>query len=468
MFNAETYIERRKRLKKQVASGLLVFPGNDEAPMNYPGNTYPFRQDSSFLYFFGLDTPGLAGVIDVEADADLIYGDDITLEDVIWMGELPKLKERALEVGVTKTAPLARLAENLRGTPARRRRIHYLPPYRAETRAKLADWLGIPAGAVRKDASEDLIRAVVAQRSTKSDEEVAEVEKALDVTREMYLTAMKRVRPGVYEREIMAAIDGLALGRGFPTAFPSIVTINGQVFHNAAHGNRLEKGQLLLVDAGVSSSMGYASDITRTIPTGGKFTPRQRDIYEVVLAGQSHALGMIRPGVMHKDIHLAAAWVMAQGLKELGLMKGEMDDAVEAGAHALFFPHGLGHMLGLDVHDMEGLGENFVGYDETVERSDQFGLAYLRMARRLEPGFVLTCEPGIYFIAPLIDRWRREARFVDFIDYEKAESYKDFTGIRIEDDVLVTASGNRVLGTPIPKTVKDVEKAMAAKDKVRP
>jgi Xaa-Pro aminopeptidase len=468
MFKTETYSERRKRLKKQVASGVVVFPGNDEAPMNYPGNAYPFRQDSSFLYFFGLDTPGLAGVIDVEADADVIYGDDITLEDVIWMGELPKLRERALEVGVTKTASLAQLAETLRGAAARRRRIHYLPPYRAEIRVKLAEWLGIPAGAVRKDASDDLIRAVVAQRSTKSDEEIAEVEKALDVTREMYLAAMKMARPGVYEREIVGAIDGLALARGFPTAFPTILTINGQVFHNLDHGHKLEKGRLLVIDAGVSTPKGYASDITRTLPTGGKFTPRQRDIYEVVLAGQSHALGMIRPEVMHKDIHLAAAWVMAQGLKELGLMKGEIDDAVEAGAHALFFPHGLGHMLGLDVHDMEGLGENFVGYDDTVERSDQFGLAYLRMARRLEPGFVLTCEPGIYFIPPLIDRWRKEARFGDFIDYEKVETYKDFTGIRIEDDVLVTASGNRVLGTPIPKTVKDVEKAMALKDKARP
>lgn len=463
MFEAKTYHKRRKELKKRVSSGLIVFPGNEEAPMNYSANAYPFRQDSSFLYFFGLDTPGLAGVIDVEADTDLIFGDDITLEDVIWMGELPKLEERALEVGVTRTAPLAQLAETIRAAAGRRRRVHYLPPYRPETRARLSDWLGIPAGEVRKDASENLIKAVVAQRSVKSDEEIAEVEKALEVTREMYLTAMKMARPGVYEREIVGAIDGIALAHGCSTAFPTILTMNGQVFHNLAHGGKLEKGRLLVIDSGATTPMGYASDITRTIPASGKFTPKQRDIYEIVLAGQSHALGMIRPGANYKDIHLAAAWVMTQGLKDLGLMKGDVDAAVEAGAHALFFPHGLGHMLGLDVHDMEGLGENYVGYDDTVERSEQFGLAYLRLARRLEPGFVLTCEPGIYFIPPLIDRWMKEARFADFIDYAKVETYRDFTGIRIEDDVLVTPAGSRVLGKPIPKTIKDVEKAMSAR-----
>ncbi len=461
MFKPETYVERRKRLKQQVPSGLLVFPGNDESPMNYRANCYPFRQDSSFLYFFGLDGPGLVGVIDVEADTDMIFGDDVTLDDVIWTGEVPKLRDRALEAGVRKTAPLSKLADTIGPSARKKRRVHYLPPYRSENREKLAGWLGTPAGAVAKGASEDLIRAVVAQRSTKSDEEVAEIEKALDVTREMYLAAMKSARPGVTESQLIGELEGIALARGCLTAFPTILTLNGHVFHNLDHSHALEKGGLLVIDAGASTPMGYAADITRTIPAGGKLTPKQRGIYEIVLAGQTHALGMIRPGVKYKDIHLAAAWVMAQGLKDLGLMMGEVDDAVEAGAHALFFPHGLGHMLGLDVHDMEGLGENFVGYDETVERSDQFGLAYLRLARRLEPGFVLTCEPGLYFIPALIDRWRKEARFADFIDYDKVETYRDFTGIRVEDDILVTPQGSRVLGKPIPKTVKDVEKIMA-------
>jgi Xaa-Pro aminopeptidase len=460
MFKPETYIERRKKLKQQVPSGLLVFPGNDESPMNYPANHYPFRQDSSFLYFFGLDAPGLVGVVDVEADADMIFGDDVTLEDVIWVGDVPRLKDRALEAGIAKTAPLAKLADSLSSAAAKKRRVHYLPPYRSDTQVKLSGWLGMAAGSVKKGASEELVRAVVAQRSTKSDEEIAEMEKALAVTREMFLAAMKGARPGITEREIIGEVEGIALSQGYATAFATILTLNGHVFHNLDHGRTLEKGKLLVMDAGVSSPMGYASDITRTLPAGGRLTPKQRGIYEIVLAGQTHALGMIRPGVKYRDIHLAAAWVMAQGLKDIGLMRGDIDDAVEAGAHALFFPHGLGHMLGLDVHDMEGLGEDLVGYDQTVERSEQFGLAYLRLARRLEPGFVLTCEPGIYFIPALIDGWKQEGKFADFIDYDKVEAYRDFTGIRIEDDVLVTPAGSRVLGKPIPKAVKDLEKTM--------
>jgi Xaa-Pro aminopeptidase len=458
MFKPETYSQRRLKLKQQVGSGLLVFPGNDESPMNYPANHYPFRQDSSFLYFFGLNSPGLTGVIDVESDTDMIFGDDVTLEDVIWVGDVPKLRDRALDAGIGKTAPLAKLADLFASAAKKKRRVHYLPPYRSDSAEKLSAWLGFPAGAVNKGASEELIRAVVAQRSIKSDEEVAEIEKALDVTREMFLAAMKAAKPGVVEREIIGRVEGIALASGCPTAFPTILTLNGHVFHNVDHGNTLEKGRLLVMDAGVSSPLGYASDITRTIPAGGQLTPKQKGIYEIVLAAQAHALGMIRPGVKHKDIHLAAAWVLAQGLKDIGLMKGDIDDAVDAGAQALFFPHGLGHMLGLDVHDMEGLGEDFVGYDKTVERSDQFGLAYLRLARRLEPGFVLTCEPGIYFIPALIDQWRKEARFADFIDYDQVESYRDFTGVRIEDDVLVTAKGSRLLGKPIPKAVKDIER----------
>jgi len=382
---------------------------------------------------------------------------------VIWEGEVPKLRDRALDAGVARTAPLAKVRETIAAAARKGRRVHYLPPYRAETRARLADWLRLPFGAVGPASSEGLIRAVVAQRSIKTEEEVAEIEAALEVTREMFLAVLSAARPGVTEQELIGRAEGHALTRGRPTAFPTILTLNGHVFHNTEHRLKLEKGRLVVMDAGISSPLGYASDITRTFPADGRLTARQRSVYEIVLAAQSHALGLIRPGVAHKDIHLAAAWVLAQGLKDLGLMKGDVDDAVEAGAHALFFPHGLGHMLGLDVHDLEGLGEDFVGYDETVLRSDQFGLAYLRLARRLEPGFVLTCEPGLYFIPALIDRWRSEARFADFIDYDKVEAFRDFTGIRIEDDVLVTSHGGRLLGEPIPKTVKDVEKAMAGR-----
>ncbi len=461
MFEARIYAQRRKWLRRQVSSGLILFLGNEESPMNYPANTYPFRQDSSFRYFFGLDSPGLAAVVDIDEGNEILFSDDITIEDVIWMGHVPRIRDRAEAVGVKKTAPLARLGEVVLLARKKKRNIHYLPPYRAEATAKLSDLLGIPPVKVKSGASERLIRAIVAQRSIKTEQEVGEVEKALSVSRKMYLAALEMTRPGIYERDIVGAIEGIALAHGCPTAFPTILTINGQVFHNVYHGNRLAKGRLLVIDSGVSSSKGYACDITRTIPVSGRFTTKQQEIYEIVLAAQLGAIAMIKPGMMYREVHVAAARRIASGLMDLGLMKGELDEAVSAGAHALFFPHGLGHMLGLDVHDMESLGENFVGYDEEVSRSRQFGLAYLRLARCLEPGFVLTCEPGIYFIPPLIDLWKSERRFEAFINYKNTEKYRDFTGIRLEDDVLVTKQGSRVLGKPIPKTVAAVEEAMS-------
>lgn len=463
MFKPKTYIQRRTILKKDLKSGLVLFLGNEESPMNYPANTYPFRQDSSFLYFFGLDTPGLAAVIDVEAGTDAVYGDDITLEDVIWMGELPRLKERAAAAGVFMTAPLARLEETIAEAKKRNRPIHYLPPYRSEALAKLSALLGVSPQEAKEKISTELIKAVVAQRSVKSEEEIAEIEEALAVTRKMHISAMASVRPGLHESDIVGAVDGIALAHGLQTAFPTILSVNVQVFHNPHHHNKLQKGRLLVIDSGASSAFGYASDITRTIPVSGVFTQKQREIYEIVLKAQLQSIAAMKPGVKYKDVHLSAASMIASGLKELGLMKGDIGEAVAAGAHALFFPHGLGHMIGLDVHDMEGLGENYVGYDETVSRSSQFGLAYLRMARELRPGYVLTVEPGIYFIPALIDKWKSEKRLAAFIDYSKVVDYGDFTGVRIEDNVLVTKEGSRVLGRPIPKKVSDVEKTMAAK-----
>ncbi|HUU36851.1 MAG TPA: aminopeptidase P family protein [Candidatus Desulfaltia sp.] len=462
MFEGAVYVQRRKLLKRRMRSGLLLFPGNQESPMNYPANTYPFRQDSSFLYFFGLDTPGVAAVIDVDAGTETIFGDDITLEDVIWMGDLPTIKDRAAAVGVKRTTPLARLDETIAQARKKGRPIHFLPPYRPETLTRLSDLLGVRPQEVRKRVSSELIRAVVAQRSTKTEEEVAEIEKSLAVSGRMYSAAMATIRPGLYESAIVGAIEGIALAHGCLTAFPTIVTMNGHIFHNQYHSNRLEKGRLLVIDSGVSSARGYASDITRTIPVSGAFSRKQREIYEIVLKGQLQAIAAMRPGARFKDIHLATARTMASGLKDIGLMTGDVDEAVSAGAHALFFPHGLGHMIGLDVHDMEGLGEDYVGYDETVTRSKQFGLAYLRVARELRPGFVLTVEPGIYFVPALIERWQAEKRFAQFINYTQVEGYRDFTGIRIEDDVLVTEKGSRVLGKPIPKKAGDLEKARAA------
>lgn len=461
MFEASVYSQRRKRLKEQIGSGLALFLGNDESPMNYPANPYPFRQDSSFLYFFGLDYPGLAGIVDAGEEKDIVFGDDVTIEDIIWMGDQPLLKERALKAGVEETAPAKALEETLRKAIQNGRKVHFLPPYRQETVTKLSTLLGINHSLVGDYASQALVKAVVAQRSMKIKEEIAEIEKALDVTYEMYVTAMKMARTGVYEREIAGRMEGIALSAGCNMAFPTILTINGQTLHNHYHGNILEKGSLVVCDSGAESPMHYASDITRTIPVDGEFSDRQKEIYEVVLETQLTAIQSIKPNVNYRDIHIKAAKTIASGLKGIGLIKGDVDEAVRNGAHAMFFPHGLGHQIGLDVHDMEDLGENFVGYDDKCKRSDQFGLAYLRFAKELKPGLVLTVEPGIYFIPALIDKWRAENKFPEFIDYDKAETYKDFGGVRIEDNVLVTEDGSRVLGKGIPKTIQELSDIVA-------
>ncbi len=459
MFKPEMYSRRRRLLKKQLGRGLALFVGNEECPMNYPANTYPFRQDSSFLYFFGLNSPGLAAVVDVDENKDILFGDDIGIEDIIWMGHLPKLKDRAREIGVGRTAPRKAFNDYVRKAMAAGRTIHYLPPYRALTATALCGLLGVPHKDLKSRASGALIKAVVDQRIVKSKEEVREIEKALDVTRDMYLAAMKLVKPGRYEREVSGTMEGIALVRGCRLAFPPIVTINGQILHNHYHGNMLAKGRLLVMDVGAETETGYSCDITRTVPVGGKFNRRQKDVYEIVLAGQETAIRLMKPGIMNKEIHLKTAETMAGGLKDLGLMKGDPVEAVAKGAHALFFPHGLGHNMGMDVHDMEDLGENHVGYDDSVKRSDQFGLAYLRMARELRPGYVMTVEPGIYFIPALVEKWRKEKKHREFIAYDKVERFLDFGGARIEDDVLITEKGRRVLGPPIPKTPADIEKA---------
>lgn len=457
MFDPKIYADRREKLKKQVGSGIILFLGNVESPMNYPANPHHFRQDSSFLYFFGLDSPGLAGVVDVDEGRDLILGNDVDVEDIIWMGDQPTLKDRAREVGVQETAPSDKLGETIGEAVRKGKRIHYLPPYCSETFLEIERLLGIRADRVKEYVSEELIKAVVEQRACKIIQEVDEIEAALEASFDMHTTAMKMAKPGVYEREIAGVIEGIALSYGAAVAFPVILTVNGQILHNHYHGNKLEAGNLLINDSGAESPMHYASDITRTIPVGGKFSQRQREIYELVFQAQLTTIQAIKPGVQNKDVHHKAVTIIASGLKDLGMIKGDVQEAVKAGAHALFMPHGLGHMLGLDVHDMEGLGENYVGYDKTVKRSDQFGLAYLRLARELQPGFVITVEPGIYFIPALIEKWIKEEKHTQFIDYEQVNSYRDFGGIRLEDNVLVTQDGHRVLGKPIPKTIEELE-----------
>ncbi len=457
MFNSKIYIQRRKRLKEKIQSGVILFLGNEESPMNYPQNPYHFRQDSTFLYFFGLDSPSLAAVIDVENEKDIIFGDDVDIEDIIWMGFLPSLRERALKVGVEDTELSSKLDETVKGAAQQGKKVHFLPPYRPETKLKIAQLLGFDPDTLKDNTSENLIKAVVEQRAVKINEEIEEMEKAHSIAYEMHTTAMKMAKPGVYEKEIVGKMEGMVLSYGCNISFPTILTMNGQILHNHYHGNMLEEGRLLVNDSGAESELHYAADITRTVPVGGKFTQKQKEIYELVFNSLENAIRSIKPGIKYRDIHLQTARIIASGLKDIGLMKGDVEEAVNAGAHALFFPHGLGHMIGLDVHDMEDIGEDYVGYDDKTKRSDQFGLAYLRMGRELQPGFVMTAEPGIYFIPALIDKWKGEGKFRDFIDYEKVEEYRDFGGIRIEDDDLVTDTGYRVLGKSIPKSVEEIE-----------
>jgi Xaa-Pro aminopeptidase len=462
MLVAETYTQRRERLRTQMASGLILLLGNDQSPMNYTDNAYPFRQDSSFLYFFGLDEPGLAAVIDVDEGTEYLFGDDPTVEDVVWTGPQTPLREKAQAVGVAQTLPLGSLESVLKKASGPGRTIHFLPPYRAEHILKISELLNLPAEGVAEQISEALIRAVVAQRSVKTPEEIAQIAAALDISYEMQTAAMKMARPGIVEREIAGAMEGIAVSRGVRFAFAPIVSVHGETLHNPFHNNVLKPGDIAVNDSGAESLLRYASDITRTIPIGGRFSQRQREIYSIVFDAQEKAIAAIKPGVEFREIHRLACVILVAGLKDLGLLKGDPAEAVEAGVHTLFFQCGLGHMMGLDVHDMENLGEEYVGYTDTIKKRPEFGWRSLRLAKALEPNYVVTVEPGIYFIPTLIDRWKAERKHEAFIDYATVDTYRDFGGIRLEDDVLVTDAGFRVLGQPIPKTLAEVEALASA------
>jgi len=459
MFDPAIYRDRRNRLKKEVGSGLILLLGNDEVGMNYAANTYHFRQDSTFLYFFAVDLPGLAGLIDIDRGTETLFGDDLTVADIVWTGPQPTIAEQARAGAVAATAPMEELEKRISEAIAQGRRVHFLKPYRAEHTLKVTALLGLKPTIVASYRSEALHKAVVAQRNIKSAGEVAEIEQAIGVSRQMYLAAMAAAKPGKYEYEVVAEIIRVAKANGHDPSFPIICSVHGETLHNHHHGNLMQAGDVMVLDSGVETPTKYASDITRTIPVGGTFTAQQRQIYEMVLRAQLAAIKAIKPGVQYRDVHLLAARSVAVDLKAAGLMKGDPDEAVAAGAHAMFFPHGLGHMIGLDVHDQENIGEQYVGYEPGLERSAQFGLGYLRLARALKPGFVLTVEPGLYFIPQLIDQWKAEKKHAAFINYREVEKFRNARGYRIEDDVLVTKTGNRVLGPPIPKTVADVEAA---------
>jgi Xaa-Pro aminopeptidase len=459
MFPAEVYIQRRKRLKELVGKGVILFLGNKEVSMNYKANSYPFRQDSSFLYYFGLDMPDVAGMIDTESGEETIYGTDPTLEDIIWIGNQEPLHEKALKSGIKQIKAIEKLDGDVFRVIAHNREVHYLPPYREQRRLQLAYYDNLKYEEVDRNASVALIKAVVAQRSVKDQYEIAEMESTMtDITREAYSQAISQIKPGSFEYNVAGALEGSILSKNSRLAYPIICSVRGETLHNHFYGNELKKGDLLLIDAGAESGMHYATDITRTYPVGGKLSAQQKEIYNIVLKAQIEAIQAIKPGRPFVEVHMIAARVIASGLKDMGLMKGDMGEAVQNGAHALFFPHGIGHMIGLDVHDLEDAGEDYVGYDQEFKRSEQFGTAYLRMARRLQEGYTVTVEPGIYFISQLMDKWRNEGRYRDFINYDAIEKFRGFGGIRIEDNILVTAKGNKVIGKPIAKETAEVEK----------
>ena len=461
MFKSEVYSKRRETLHKKIKSGLALFIGSTEAPMNYPANTYHFRQDSDFLYFFGLDLPGLTGLMDFDSGKDRIFGNDYDIDDIIWMGPQPTIRELALKCGISDTAPEIKLEEAIKDALSKKRKIHFLPPYRGEAKMTLGKLLKENPCQMKTLASVDLIKAVISMRSIKEKVEIDEIEKAVDIAYDMHITAMKMCKQGVREQDIFGTIEGIALSRGGGTSFPIILSINGQTLHNHSHGNILSKGRMMVTDAGAETNLHYSSDITRTTPVGGKFNLKQKDIYEIVLKANTEAIKATKPGLSNRDLHFMACKIITTGMKNLGLMKGDVDEAVAAGAHALFMPHGLGHMMGLDVHDMEALGENFIGYNDEVKRSSQFGTAFLRFALPYQPGHVFTVEPGCYFIPELIGKWKSEGKFKEFINYSKIEGFMSIGGIRIEDNVLITEKGHKVLGKPIPKTIAEVESICA-------
>ena len=454
MFAKETYIQRRALLKKNIGSGVLLFLGNDEQGLHYEDNTFRYRQDSTFLYYFGLSFAGLSAIIDIDEDKEIIFGDELTIDHIVWMGTQPTLKEKSGRVGITEVMPSAEIMNYLHKAVRKGQTVHYLPPYRAEHKLKLMEWLDIPPA--RQEGSVPFIRAIVAQRSYKSAEEVEEIEKACNVTADMHITAMKVLRPGMYEYEVVAEMNRVAESNNCELSFATIATVNGQTLHNHYHGNKVKPGDLFLIDAGAEVESGYAGDMSSTVPADKTFTPRQRAVYEIQNAMHLEAVKALCPGIPYMDVYDLSARVMVEGMKELGLMKGNAEDAVREGAHALFYPHGLGHMMGLDVHDMENLGEIWVGYNGQP-KSTQFGRKSQRLAIPLELGFVHTVEPGIYFIPELIDLWKGEKKFKDFIHYDKVEEYRNFGGIRNEEDYLITETGARRLGKKIPLTPEEVE-----------
>lgn len=458
LFPRETYINRRNQLKQMVGSGLLLFIGNDESAMNYAGNTYAFRQDSTFLYYFGSDYAGACAIIDIDEGREIIFADELTIDDIVWMGSLPSVVERSEWVGISQTAPRQQLATYIQRAMAKGQTIRHLPPYRPEHRILLSE-LGLTGTTDNEEANLLMLKAVVDMRNHKTAEEIEQIEIAVDRTVDMHVRAMQVVRPGMLESEVASEVARVGLAGGTEMSFPIISTINGHTLHNYDRSHVMHEGQMFLLDAGAESPLHYAGDLSSTIPVGDHFTSQQKLIFDILLKAHRDATNALRPGINFREIHHLAARGICEGLKGLGLVKGDPEEAARTGAYAMFFPCGVGHMMGLDVHDMENLGEVWVGYDGQP-KSTQFGFKSLRLARPLEPGFVFTIEPGIYFIPELIDLWQSEHRFTDFLDYNEINKWRHFTGLRNEEDWLITPDGARRLGHKVkPMTTDEVEAA---------
>lgn len=463
MFAKDVYVRRRAKLMRDVKEGIILLLGNGEAPCNYKDNTYKFRQDSTFLYFAGLNDPDFALVLDVASGEEILFGNDVDIDDIIWMGPQPSVREKAELTGISGSRSFGELEGYLKSKVESGCKVHFLPPYRHRTMIQLHQYLGVPFAEMKEAASAELIKAVVEQRIVKDELEIAEIEKACEIGYRMHMLAMQMPKPGMLEQEVAGAMDGIAYAYGAQNSFATILSQNGETLHNHTHHQRFTDGRLYVVDAGAENNMNYCSDHTRTMPSGGKFTQKQKEVYQIVEAANNFAASVARPGITYKEVHIATSRLMLEGLSALGLVKGDIEEALQAGVAGLFMPHGLGHNMGLDVHDMENFGENYVGYEEGVVRSKQLGLGSLRMARKLVPGHVITDEPGIYFIPALIEKWKREGTNSAFVNFELLQKeYYNFGGIRLEDDLLITPDGCRLLGAKrLPISVEDVEAAMA-------
>jgi len=461
MFSIKTYQDRRDELQNKVFEGILLFLGNTESPMNFKDNVYPFRQDSSFLYYFGIQEPKLAAVIDMDENKTLLFGDELDIDDIVWMGSQESIKAKAEKAGVSETRSFRKLAEYIDNAKDADRKIHFLPPYRHDNKILLSELLNRPINEL--NPSVEFIKAVAAQRSVKEEQEIAEMEKAVNITNRMHLKAMEVARPGMKEYEIISAIQKVAADEDCRFSYPPIVTIDGQILHNHFSGNTLKEGDMVLNDSGIELPSCYPADLTRTFPAGKKFTSLQRDMYNIVLKSFEESQRIMKPGLNYKEVHRRACEVLVAGLIDMGLMKGDPEEAVEHNAHTLFFQCGVGHLMGLDIHDMEDLGEQYVGYTKDDPKDQEtFGWKSLRLGKPLEKGNVVTVEPGIYVNPQLIDIWKKEKKNEAFINYEKTEAFRDFGGIRIEDDFVITENGHALLGDGLIKTAADVEDFRAA------